>query len=287
MIKKFVLFLVTCFTGVVFAQNVEFRSSNFKDKKEAYKKIESALDQGDALWKAGNEAVFNVSDYGLNYKKALKFYQEAQAFNPNNGELNFKIGVCYVHSTDPSKAIPFIKRAKELDSKCNPFLNYYYGYVLQLEGKFQEAVASYVQFEDEYRKADNFSKFIFKRKNECKLLETAMQKPERVWIDNVSELNSKEDDIAPSISTDGSELIMSSNRNNGKTTNEVGEYDYDIFSSSLTNGNWSKPKHLVGKINTDKDDVANAISYDGTKMLLHQNVNGQTDIFESKLVGAE
>lgn len=281
-----ILFLFSFLGTIALTQNVDFKSTNFKDDKEGLKKAQAAIDKADDFWKAGNEAVFNVSDYGLNYKKALKLYEEAQKFNPNNGELNFKIGVCYVHSTDPSKAISFLKKAKQLDPGCHHFMNYYYGVALQLDGKFSDAITSFKLFESEYRKADNFSKFISKRIRECELSDKAMQSPERVWIDNVTELNTSSDDMAPSISTDGSELVMSSNRGGSKGVNELGEYDYDIFSSTFIDGAWSYPKRLTGKINTTGDDISNSMSYDGTKMLLHQMVDGQTDIFESKLEGA-
>lgn len=285
--KKIIYIALTCFlTSISFAQNIEFKSANFKDKKEGLKKAQDDIDKGDEAWKIGNEAVFNVSDYGLNYKKALKFYLEAQKFNPNNGELNFKIGVCYVHSTDPSWGIQYLLKAKQLDPTCHPFMNYYYGVALQLDGKFTEAIVSFKAFENDYRKADNFAKFITKRIKECELAEKAMKAPERVWIDNVSELNTGTDDMAPSISTDGSELIMSSNRSGSRAASEVGTYDFDIFSSTFTDGAWSFPRRLDGKINTSNDDISNSISYDGTRMLLHQSVDGQTDIFESKLVGA-
>ncbi|MGV3631545.1 MAG: OmpA family protein [Bacteroidota bacterium] len=284
--KNFLFTLTILAAGsFVFGQNVEFKAANFKEKKEELKKAQDAIDKGDEAWKAGNEAVFNVSDYGLNYKKALKSYAEAQKFNPNNGELNFKIGVCYIHSNDPGKGIAYIKRAKELDPGCSPFLSYYYGVALQLDGQYAQAIASFKTFESEYRKADNFSKFITKRIKECELAEKASKKPERVWIDNVSELNTGEDDMAPSISTDGSELIMSSNRAGSRAANEAGSYDYDVFSSTFTDGAWSFPKRLEGKINTSSDDISNSISYDGTRMLLHQNVDGQTDIYESRLMG--
>lgn len=272
---------------ISFSQNIEFKSSNFKDKKEEFKKAQDAIDKGDEYWKIANEALFNVSDYGLNYKLALKSYSEANKFNPSNGELNFKIGVCLLNSNDPSKGIAYLKKAKELDPKCNPFLNYYLGVSLQLENKFTEAIQSFKAFENEYKKADNFSKFIFNRIQQCERAMKTIENPIRAWIDNVSELNTSADDIAPSISTDGSELIMSSNRSNAKTANDVDEFDFDIYSSSLSEGLWSFPKHLTGKINGGDDDVSDNLSYDGTKMLMHRIISGQSDIFESKLVGNE
>lgn len=269
-----------------FGQNVEFKSSNFKEDKEGYKKATEAIKTGDEFLALGNEAVFTVQDIGLNFKKALQSYEIAQKFNPKNAELNYKIGVCYANSTNPFLSISYFKKAKELDPACHPFLNYYYGYAMQLEGNFGEAIKSYVAFETEYKKADNFTKFVSQRKRECAAAKKSTQAPVRAWIDNVQELNSAQDDIAPSISTDGAEMVFTSNRPNKNQPNEVGGYDDDIYSSSLENGVWSAPQRLNGPINSTMDDVSNTISYDGTKMLMHkQGEGGQTDIFESKLSG--
>lgn len=283
-IYSIVLFLAV--SAFSFGQNVEFKSSNFKDDKEGLKKANDAIKAGDEFLTLGNEALFNVQDVGLNYKKALQQYEIAQKFNPKNAELNYKIGVCHANSTDPFLSIAYFKKAKELDPACHPFLNYYYGYALQLEGDFDGAIKSYETFEAEYRKADNFAKFVSQRKKESAAAKKAVQTPLRVWVDNIKELNSPQDDLAPSISTDGGELVMTSNRKNNNQPNEVGGYDDDIYSSTLYEGKWDLPTRLNGPINSGSDDVSNTISYDGTKMLLHrQGEGGQMDIFESKLVG--
>jgi outer membrane protein OmpA-like peptidoglycan-associated protein/tetratricopeptide (TPR) repeat protein len=283
---KSIIFLLSLLsTTCILAQNVEFKSANFKDKKEGFNKAQDAIKAGDVFFELGNEAIFLVQSPGLNYQKALKEYAIAQAFNPNNGELNFKIGVCHANSTDPFKSIAFLKKAKSLDPTCDPFLNYYYGWAMQLEGNFDEALKSFQQFETDYKKADNFSKFVTLHKNECKMAKNAINTPIRAWVDNVEELNTAFDDYAPSTSTDGSEIIMTSNRPNEHKPNEVGGYDKDIYSSTLIDGKWAQPKHLAGAINTAADDVSNNLSYDGTKLLLHRDVDGQLDIFESELKG--
>ncbi|TNE71286.1 MAG: OmpA family protein, partial [Bacteroidetes bacterium] len=113
----------------------------------------------------------------------------------------------------------------------------------------------------------------------------AVQNPIRAWVDNVSELNTEFNDYAPSITTDGAEIIFTSDRPNDHTPNEVGGFDKDIYSSSLSGGKWSKPQALKGGVNTPQDDVSNNLSYDGTRMLMHREEDGQTDIFESTLKG--
>lgn len=284
--KKYLLSAFVAFFSLLsFAQNVEFKAANFKDDKEGLKKAEEAIKKGDEFLTLGNEAIFQVQSPGFNFQKALKEYLVAQKFNPNNGQLNFKVGVCYAYSTDPTKCIEYFKKANTLDPACDPFLNYYLGYAYQLEEKFDDATKAYAAFETNYKKADNFTKFVSQRKNECKLAKTAKATPVRAWVDNIPELNSEFDEISPSITTDGSELILTSNRPNGHATNEVGGYDKDIYTASLNDGKWSTPKTITGPINSDGDDVSNSMNFNGTKLLLHRQVNGQYDIFESKLSG--
>lgn len=286
--KNYILVTITIvFTFFVQAQNVEFKSANFKEDKEGLKKAEDAIKKGDEFLTLGNEAIFLVQSPGLNYQKALKEFMTAQKFNPNNGHLNFKIAVCHAYSTDPFRSIAFIKKAQTLDPTCDPFMNFYLGYAYQLEEKFDEASKAYIDFETNYKKADNFSKFVTQRKNECKAAKISKSSPVRAWVDNVKSLNTEFDEIAPSISVDGSEIVLTSNRPNGHAANEVGGFDKDIYTSTLYEGKWGTPKKITGPLNSDGDDVSNNLSYDGTKMLLHKENNGQYDIFESKLSGLD
>lgn len=267
-----------------FGQNVEFKASNFKGDKEGFKKAMEALKKGDESFTLGNEAVFQVKDPGMNYGLALEQYEKAFEFNPNSAVLNFKMGVCYAHSPFRERCISYFEEAKKLDPACDPFMDYYYGYCLQLNGKFAEAMNYYSKFNESYKKADNFAKFVTKRRNECKAAKIAVASPVRAWVDNVPELNTDYNDFGPSISIDGAELILSSDRPNGHKTNQVGEYDSDIYSSTMVDGKWSEPKGIK-EVNSLEDDVSNNISYDGTRMLLHSAENGLTDIYESNLVG--
>ncbi|WP_343604020.1 OmpA family protein [Fluviicola sp.] len=285
--KKLLTLVVIGLTANSFAQNVDFKSANFKDDKEGLKSALAEIEKGDEFYKVGMTAVFAVQDFGTNFKSALKHFETAQKFNSNNALLNYKIGVCYANSTDPILCVDYIKKAQKLDPACDPFLNYYLGYVNQIQGKYDEASKYYTAFETEYKKADDFMKFVNLRKKQCVTSKKFEASPVRCWVDNVPSLNSKEDDIAPSISTDGSEMILSSNRANSHEPDALGIYDYEIYSSTLLDNGWSTPTRLAGPINSKNDDISNCLSYDGTKMLLHRETGGQTDIFESKLKGNE
>src|SRR5690606_20290224 len=143
-------------------------SANFKDDKDGLKAATDAIKKGDEYFKIANEAVFIIKSPGLNYELALNNYLKAQKFNPNNAELNFKIGVCYINSTYSAKGVSHIYKAHELDPSCDNFMQFYYGKALQLDHKFTEAIKAYDAFEAQYKKADNFSKFVTQYKNECR-----------------------------------------------------------------------------------------------------------------------
>lgn len=285
--KSYLLITLLLLSSISLAQNVEFKKKNFKDDGDAFKKAVDAIKEGESFYTEGSQAIFEVKDPGLNFKKALEKFEVAQKFNPSNALNNLRIGVCYFYSTSPYKGIEYVKKAYELDPECDPFLYYYYGYALQLENKFNEAINAYKQFENNYKKADNFSKFVSQHKKECAYAKTMMADPVRCWIDNVEELNTEYDEIAPTIVTDGSEIIFSSNRPNSNKPNEVGEYDHDIYISFTSDGEWQKARLLPGSVNTDIDDIVNNLSYDGTKLLLHRENEGQDDIYESELRGAK
>lgn len=284
--KNYLILLTFCFTLFSFGQDVEFKSANFKDDKDAFKVANEQFELGTEQWELGNAEVFLVRSPELYYMKALEYFEKAYAFNPNSAELNFKIGVCHVHSTHKVKAIPYFKEAYKRNPTVDPFINYYMGLTNQLEGNFKEAITFYTTFETEYRKADDFGKFVKKRKEECAEGLKLIPNPIRAWIDHVPELSSEFDDYAPSVSMDGEEIIFTSNRPNGHTPNEVGVYDDEIYSATLVNGKWQKPTALKGKINTENNDVSNNLSYDGTKMLMSKlNAQGNSDIYESFLQG--
>jgi outer membrane protein OmpA-like peptidoglycan-associated protein len=285
--KNLIIITLIAFGFTAFGQgDVEFKAGNFKDDKDGFKKARTAFDLGTESWELGNAAVFQVVDPDLHYWKALKQFDIAFAFNPNSAELNFKMGVCYAHSSYKEKCVKFFETAYKLKPDVHHFMNYYMGIAKQLNFEFDEALKFYQKFEAEYKKADRFNKFVRQRKKECIEGKKIHENPIRAWVDHVPELSTKYNDYAPSITMDGEELVMTSDRPNKNQPNEVGGYDDDIYTATFQNGKWSTPKPIRGKINSPQDDISNNFSYNGTKMLLNKiNSAGNFDIYETFLKG--
>src|SRR5690554_8163304 len=121
-LNTYILITFILLAGFVSAQNVDFKRSNFKDDSDGFKAATDAIKEGTTLFEQGSLAIFEVRDPGLAFKKALIEFEKAQKLNPDNALNNYRIGVCYIHSTSPYKAISYLKKAYELDPTCDPFL---------------------------------------------------------------------------------------------------------------------------------------------------------------------
>ena len=106
--------------------NVVIDKTKFKTaEKEGLKEALTAIQTGDEY--------FASNSLG-GYKKALEQYLTANRYNSENAELNYKIGVCYLTSTEKKKAITFLEKAKSLNNEVSFDILYEMGRAYQVNG---------------------------------------------------------------------------------------------------------------------------------------------------------
>ena len=115
------------------AQNVAFKKKNFEDQ-EAFKIAQKNL-------KEGNKKYISKS-----YSDALPYFLKANEFNPNNADLNFKIGISYLKSEEQEKSLPYFKKAKKLDPKVHPLLEFGLAQAYQYNKQYADAINGYNTF---------------------------------------------------------------------------------------------------------------------------------------------
>ncbi|PCJ82932.1 MAG: hypothetical protein COA57_12585 [Flavobacteriales bacterium] len=267
-----------------FGQNIEFKASNFKDKKEEFKKAIANIEMGDDFLEIGNTAEFNIKDPKTAFKQALSFYEKAQTFNPNNAELNLKIGNCYFYSHEKPKAKKYFEKALKLDPEVDPILDFYLGMVYQLEADYDKALKYYKKFKVS-KKGEEYHKFTNEYIYSCRESPEKIKNHQRAWVDNLQQLNSPKDDFGPCISADGESMIFTSRKKNSHQPNEFGEYDSEIYITELKKGKWLAPKNIGSPLNTEYDEGAGAFAYDGQRLLMYKKETDNFDIYESTLDG--
>jgi tetratricopeptide (TPR) repeat protein len=126
--KSTIILIALFISGMAFSQNVPFEKDYFKENKDGLKEAKDNIKEGDELFLMGPG----------HYKNAIDFFVKANDFNPNNAELNYKLGVCYLSSIEKYKALPFLEKAFKLDPNVNPELDFYLGRAYHLEMKFDD-----------------------------------------------------------------------------------------------------------------------------------------------------
>ncbi|HQW88158.1 MAG TPA: hypothetical protein PLH93_13255, partial [Flavobacteriales bacterium] len=126
------LLLLTLFTVMVRAQgNIPFDRDHIADK-EALDNALRAMQQADKLAETGGAA----------YAQALPLYLQAHAVNPDNAELNVRIGLCHLNGEQRHESVDWFLRAAALDPAM-PRVHFLRGYALQLNCRWDEAIAEY------------------------------------------------------------------------------------------------------------------------------------------------
>lgn len=282
MIKTYIVFaglLLTSFGAL--AQGVEFDKDNFKDDKEGLKVAKDNIKEGDKIYEQG--AVF--------FKEAIPYYEKANAFNPENALLNFKLGECYLYSIDKSKAKKHLLKAYELQPSINPLLYFYLGRAHHLDNEFDRAIDFYTKYkatiQDAWERED-----VDLRIKQCQNGKKIITKPIRVFIDNLGpNVNTKYQEYGAVISADESVIIYTSRREGstgGKIDPVLNEQFEDLYISTRNeDGTWAPAQNMGTNVNTNDHDAVSGISADGQRIILYRGSSGMGDLFECVLEGSE
>ena len=280
--------LLACFfflTSSVFSQDIAFKNSNFKEDKQGLKLAKESISSGDEIREKGIEKILTMQDANIIFGEAIFNYNKAQSFNPNNAELNYKIGSSLLFTNQKEKAYSYLIKAKELSTDLPADFLFFYAMALQLNGDYSQAGEHFEQFKLSAKKKvyERYEVFTKKYIRECQGANEILAASHRIWVDNLP-LNSQYDEWSPCLSADGEFLIFTSNQPNENQPNEFGVYDQDIYYSNLTARKFSKVLP-ISELNTEHDDVSGGLSYDGQRLLIFKEDEGNTDVFESKLNG--
>ncbi len=270
-----------CSHGVK-GQNVEFEARNFANNKEAYKQAVKELKEGDKLYEQGANR----------YEAAIPHYLIAYQLNPNNAQLDYRLGTAYLGSAFKTKALQYLEAAGQLNSRIDPMLPYNLGRAYHLNAKWDQAREAYQQAipAAQDRNSPVSVSDVRKRMDECQTGKELMTKPVRAFIDNLGpEVNSQFAEYCPVITADEGQLFFTSRRANttgGKMDPDLGDYFEDIyFATQAEGGKWSVAKNLGKPLNSEGHDATVGISPDGQKLLTYLQ-NNAGDIYECTLEGA-
>ena len=316
--KKIILSFVflLAFGFLAKAQNIPFDKAHFPTQKDQLKEAKKAYEDGKDAFDLGKKEYdyllqqyvaiykyFPVSrrDYGhsgdIYFKQAMPLLERAQAFNPNNSDLNFMLGFCYfVLDPRSEKVIPCLEKSYTLNPAANePDDSYILAWAYQINLKWDEAI-KYYQITLTYvntKNKDNISfvEEVNKKIGECKNGKEMMAHPVRTFVDNLgSNINSKYGEYSAFINADESMIVFTSSRDNttgGKTDPSDGRYFEDVYISYKENGKWNPAQNMGPTINTESHDATAGLSADGNTMFIYRfKEKDGGDVYVSHLNGS-
>lgn len=258
-------------------QNTDFNKQNFPNDKKGLKEAVQNIETGDNY--------FYNADYTMYI--AIDYYLKANAFNPNNASLNFKLGICYLNSPNKFKSLDFLRKAYQLDPAIDQHIAFNLGEAYHLNHDFDNAIKYYSMYKGVKEKKPGYDPD--KRITECNEGKRLVANPVRVNIENLGPVvNSKYREYAAVISADESIMFFTSRRDNttGKLIADDGLYFEDIYSSTKQNSIWTPPLNLQAPVNTREHDATIALSNDGQKLFIYfDDGDNKGDILISKLEG--
>ena len=283
--KNLLLVSFCIIASVTFGQDIAFKNANFKEDKQGLKLAKGNIAIADELRDKGVEKILAMQDANVIFGQAIFNYNKAQGFNPNNAELNYKIGSSYLFTNQKEKAYSYLVRAKELTIDLPSDFLFYYAMALQLQGDYLQAGEQFEQFKLTAKKKvyERYEVFTTKYIRECLGANEILANSYRIWVDNMP-INTEYDEWSPCLSADGELLIFTSNQPNENQANEFGLYDQDIYYSNLSARKFSEVLP-ISELNTENDDVSGGLSYDGQRLLVFKQEDGNADVYESKLNG--
>jgi peptidoglycan-associated lipoprotein len=191
-------------------------------------------------------------------------------------ELVFMIAECYRLINDPKNSETWYRLAVK-SSYSKPDAQYWLGESLKKNGKYQQAV-------DEFKKYKQIAPSDARADQEirsCELAVEWMRNPEAYKVEELKDLNSKDEDFSPAYGRDDFGLIyFTSSRDNAtgnKTHGATGQSYTDIFESRLDKkSKWSIPVP-VAVINSEFEDGTPSISADYKELYFTRCESGKRE----------
>jgi hypothetical protein len=218
------------------------------------------------------------------YNEALPLYLRINNKFPENNNINYKIGVCYLNDPyEKEKSVTFLERAVtdiNPDYKENNYREtsspleamFYLGTAYRINDQIDKAIATYKQFKEQADPKIYDYRLVDEQINACNNAIELKSRPVDIDIVNIGDrINTRFSDIDPVVSGDETKMVYIQR-----------QQFYDaVFFSEKVGEVWSYPRNIIPELGVDEDAYPTSLSYDGKKLLIYRSDNFIGDIYES------
>ena len=222
------------------------------------------------------------------YPEALPKYLSLLQIFPENYNLYFRIGQCYLNTPgEKDEAIPYLEAAArninpghqpgKLREKGAPYdALYFLANAYRIANNFDRALETYELFLKDVDTEKYDTALVRFQMQSCDNARIMMRKPVFVVDKNLgSPVNDRFSEYNPVISADEKTLLF---------TRELQFYDA-IFWSRKEDGKWTEPVNLTPQLGVDQDYYTSSLAPDGKTLLMYRVDTWDGNIYMSRLEG--
>lgn len=234
------------------------------------------------------QKIFLEADYFLmneDYSDALGLYQQLYEKLPDNSNIAYCIGVCYLNIPGKKNlAVSFLESAsKNMSAKhkegtisqvAAPYdALFYLATAYRINYKFDKAKEAFTKYSGTLLPDDQENiDFVKHEITVCDMAKELISKPVSYTEENIGELfNDEKSNFNPIISADGKSFAFMVS---------LKFYDAIMF-SRLLSGKWTGPVNITPDLKSDGDFYISCLSSDGKLLFLSRDDNFNSDLYVS------
>jgi hypothetical protein len=219
------------------------------------------------------------------YKDALPLYQRILQSDPENFNINYKVGICYLNDIyQVQKSLPYLEKAVKgisPSSKTNSFREkqapqeafFYLGNAYRTNNRLEDAIEAYKQFKLLLDPLVYDVELVDAQIEACHVAADEESQPMYFISASLGEkINDRFEDYNPVVSGDESILIF---------TRKLQFYDA-VFCARKENGRWTDPMNLTPFFGVDGNTTTTGLSYSGDELLVYRSDNFDGNLYVSK-----
>ncbi len=202
----------------------------------------------------GNRLYKDLEKYGYSEQvpRIINFYLKANNINPNNAELNYKLGRTYMETTDHSYAAKHFEKVILLDPTIEDDVYLLAAKAQHIAQNLDRAIELYKEYLNTLkpREKKKVNASIQRYIKQCNVAKELIEKPIPVFIDNAVALNTELDEYNVVKGNDDEHIYFTSRRVvcDCRATDNAGLHFETILESKKTDQGYDTPTEVEGKI---------------------------------------
>lgn len=221
------------------------------------------------------------------YEEALPIYLKLLKADPDNDNLNFKVGLCYLNiKYEKEKSIKYLEQAvKNINpkAKSNNFKErqapldalFYLGNAYRINNQLDKALEMYNEFKKNLDPNIYDDELVNEQIQIIERAKSYLSRPVFFIATNLGEpINSKYAEFNAVVSGDETVLVYNV---------KLPFYEALYFSKKI-NGRWSAPENIIPQLGVDGDVYSTGLSYDGKELIIYRNDGYDGNLYVTRYV---